>query len=179
MGKLLLGIIAVICLDLGFVAFMAADRNRESAMMIVNNVEETDLARDLMVAPASLSVYDQPVEMPTGETVARPRVVYIPVVVNRTPGSSLPARVIRKEREYKTYSAPMPWPEARVMSARYVESAPKKSAEKLEAERRDLIYELATMKSKKSQKRSFVASAVVPVVKKPWDFLKAVGGKFK
>ena len=179
MGKLLLGIIAVICLDLGFVAFMADDRTEETARMIVETVQETDLASDVMVAPASLSVYDEPAAMPVNDTPVTQRVVYVPVYVTRRAEPETVTRAVKKESRQDTFADPLPTTEAKVMAARFEERIAKKSAERKEAAQRDLIYELATMKDRKSEKRSFVASTVVPVVKKPWDFLKAVGDKIK
>ncbi len=177
MGKLLLGIIAVICLDLGFVAFMADDRTQESARMVVENVQETDLASDPMVAPASLSVYDEPAVLPAAAPVPE-RIVYVPVVVVRHVRSS-PLTLTASKAKHRDLAPESERTDPKVIEARYVESAPKKNAEMSEAAQRDLIYELATMKNRRSEKRSFVASSVVPVVKKPWDLLKAVGDKLK
>jgi hypothetical protein len=186
MGKLILGIIAVVCLDLGFVAFMANDRSVESAKVVIGNAHQTDLETGALVAPASLSVYDEPQVIVT-EPIVHERKVFVPVYVVRhvevaaRPYLSRPQPVVDRSIEAprpverNTFATHIIYPRRTGI----IYPRPRINKERNEAAQRDLIYELATMRDRKPQKRSLVASAVVPVVKKPWDFIKAVGDKIK
>jgi hypothetical protein len=173
MGKLILGIIAVVCLDLAFVAFMANDRAEESAKLVVDQAFESDLDAG-SVTPASLSVYDEP-EATVATAPVYVRTVFKPVVVTRRVEVGSRLIVPNKERFRSTPIETRRSIDQDTFEARIIEPRPRKNTERAEAEQRALIYELATMNDRRSEKRSFVASTVVPVVKKPWDLINAVG----
>jgi len=178
MAKLILGIIAAACIHMGFVAFMANDRTIESAKLVIESAQEMGLDTSEVIAPAPLSVYDEPAV--TVATVPGPVLkIYVPVYITRrvevAARSYIPVRERRPDASVKL----QPSSERNTFEARMTEPRPNKSLERSEAAQRDLIYELATMNDRKTEKRSFVASNVVPVVRKPWELIKSIGGKLR
>jgi hypothetical protein len=160
MGKLIIGIAAVICLDLGFVAYMATDRVSETAKVVVDAVH--DVSPELIfpvTSPAEVfPVEDDVIVVQTASyrapkrVVHRSRRVYDGIAANRF--ETFPTNFKNVIIYYKDYTQTTD----RVLPGNAMAAKAKARSRR---------------STGTADKRQLIASHV----NKPWDTLKAAGYK--
>jgi hypothetical protein len=176
MGKLILVLIAVICLlDVGFNAVMSIDRHAEVASTSITEVLDLKF-------PVVNSVSELVLESPSTEDT---------ILVESDDPEQRPVYVAaaaktRRHRAEANRTAPaftpgttvitIPTPETYSFKSATGTEYPRHDAEKVEAIRRNEIYNQATAAN---IQRSEKASSVAGAVRKPWDWIKAVGDKLR
>lgn len=179
MGKLILSLIAVICfLDVGFNAVMSLDRQTEVAKRSVNEV--IDAAHPASNAVSELALLPLPddtdlIFADAEVSSDRPEPVRaVAAVRRRKPGSI--RRTVTPAFVPVTHVITIPPPESFAFKTGPRTEFPRQTPDKIEAARRDEIYNQATAANiQRSEKGSLVASTI----KKPWDWIKAIGAKLK
>ena len=185
MQKLVLGMIVIICLDIGFAAYMAIDNQADTSSKTVDRV-----ANDFN--PASNSSNNRTkTTPPAGPTLMKRGPAEVEIVKRASIGSddskvktfvrrkgnaevSLLASSKDRGLPARTYSV--------IMSDPYALQKPYEVKPRTEYPAKMPVYgrshgSAPTAKDmRKSDKKSFVASTL-PVLKKPYEWIKAIGSK--
>ncbi|MEO7538512.1 MAG: hypothetical protein ABIV21_00655 [Pyrinomonadaceae bacterium] len=179
MGKLILVVIAVICLmDVGFNAVVSIDSQAEVAKHSINEVLDASDLDSNRVSELALSPFDTGEDVILAETGVRSKrpvpLFAVSIARRRKPETSYHA--INRGVLPATHVITIRAPERYALGSRPRTEHPHRTVDKIEAARRDEIYALATTaNTHKADKNSFIASTF----KKPWDFIKAIGSKFR
>ena len=183
MHKLILGIIAVICLDVGFIAFTGsgdelaaltvsdpvADLNR--AAVPNGNLTETPLPTDETPNVAVVKFSPPSSDGPKINRFVRPSVAY-----HRRENAETGFRSARKDRQSPT-SVTSRFPTVVIALQKPSEvKLDRLYARDMPVERRPNIPEGAAKTVSKSNKKSFFGHAL-RIIKKPYDWTKAIGSK--
>jgi len=182
MRKLILGILAIICLDVGFAAFMSVDQQGSPAVFDpvgLRQIPETRLTKDLAELPPDGPDLDTPSE-PTVTEISGWRRSDIPKVARRPSRTSTKAyaRTVKKAHRLPLredfqditilYAAYKP-----VEFKNYREFV----AQPAPVDRQANGANQQVPELRRSKSKSF-GSRAVPILKKPYDLIKAIGSKF-
>lgn len=188
MKKLILAISGVFCLQLGFIAYHASDPTAETSFLVVNE-QATDRSLavsvtepspyEITVADLGPEVIDEPASPEKPERVIPDREVYSVQTARHQP---------RKRPALNTFVSQNAVTSLRPVNVTYrlhqgVEFKPQASASRTEypqamPEHNVRSYELSAKVASPPKKKGFFSKAL-PIIKKPYDWLKAVGSTFK
>ena len=186
MRNLIIGIIAVIVLDIGFVNYVKND-NAADITSAVDNTEMNlafDSASDLTETPELAE--SEPLDATTETGSTRPEIAAVNIPERRMGRTKFGMRPAKKDRRrpnrlnsYQSldlYALLKPV-EIEIPNA---ESRIKVRKEPIEiiVDRPADISEHPAKDTPKPDNKSFVA-IVLPVIKKPWDWIRAIGSKLK
>ncbi len=191
MNKLIGGIIAVICLQVGFVAYMASDtspntaRNKSAAQTSSVTTARNDLAGNpppaenrIMIARGTSkeTEFDELAVASSGNsTIEKPAPLRL--VTHRKNNIELGPRVIRAFRRSPARSEPL-FPTYTIAYQKPAIVDRENLANlKVAVETRSSLSSEAK-KANRSVKKSFVAKTL-PIIKKPYDWLKAIGSRLR
>ena len=189
MRNLIIGIIAVIVLDIGFVTYVKNDNAADITSAVVNTTEnEMNLAlnsaSDLTETPELAE--SEPLDATTETGSTRPEIAAVNIPERRMGRTKFGMHPAKKERRrpnrlnsyqsldlyalLKPITIEIPNAESRI----------KVRNEPIEiiVDRPADISEHPAKDTPKPDNKSFVAS-VLPVIKKPWDWIRAIGSKLK
>lgn len=177
MKKFILGILLVFCVQLAFVAYNSTSRD----IVAVNKLAgEVNSSRDPLSYAIANSQAD-PEAASIGEESPRLTPDFIGTQARKT-RSSAPSIVSRRgvdnKNPIKAKHRPSPRRELRVLAShKAVKGADKDLAEKkpVRLERTDLLF---ADEEPRRKDKSFIAKAL-PIIKKPYDWLKAIGSKLR
>lgn len=189
MRNLIIGIIAVIVLDIGFVTYVKNDNAADTTSAVVNTDEnETNLAFDSASDLTETPELAEPESLPesTKAISKRPEIAALNFPEKRKGRAEYGLRTVKKDRRLPTRGGLHQSPDVYALLKPIKIEIPKadsgikvkkEPAETL-VERLADISEYPAKDAPKPDNKSFIAS-VLPVIKKPWDWIRAIGSKLK
>ena len=181
MWKLILGMIAVVCLDVGFAAYIRNSAPEDAALVTAKNAVSNE---NPVISASSISTQYSPgwddfeSTFPINGPVPTRRVEVPAVAVTHQRKPTV--LLARSDNVVVKPKAPTIVP----ASDRYAVKVSKDGKLRQEyfgnmlVETRSTVARPALSRSPVPESRSFIAKAL-PVFKKPWDLMKAVGNKFR
>ncbi len=190
MRNLIIGIIAVIMVDIGFVTYVKNDNAADTTLAAVDTDEEgTNLAFDSVRDLAEAPELAEQESLPDDATIVskRDEIAALNFAERRKGKAEFELRAVKKDRRLPTRGGLHRSPDIYALLKPIKIEIPNKSGGiivKKELTKTPSVVRLADISEHmakhepKPDNKSFVA-IVLPVIKKPWDWIRAIGSKLR